>query len=264
MARTIDEIKQNMYDRQPSLFPELSTSGVAEWSLWVDVVAYAIWVFENIMDLFRADVEDKLSKQKPGSLPWLATKAYEFQFGDDLMVDANGIVKYATIDEAKKIVKRVSASESNGVISLKVAKLDNQTSLVPLDVNSGELLQFERYIEKLKYAGVKVDVVSLPADVLLYNVDVYFDPAYLESTITANVNAKLDEYRLSLPFNGMIYRSEVLNAILSAEGVVTAKINELTGTQSTITNIDVKYLLVAGYFNWDETSTLNLINNAGQ
>lgn len=260
--RTIDEIKQSMYDRQPSKFAELSTSNSAEWDLWVDVVAYAIWLFEGILSIFKADAEDKLTKIKPGTLDWLVEESYKFQYGYDLEVDEKGFLKYPIIDESAKIVKRVSASEADGVITLKVAKYDAQSNLAPLSVDEGELIQFQRYINNIMYAGSKINMVSLEGDSIKYTIDVYFNPVYQENTVTDNILAKLTEYKLGLNNKGLVYRTEFLNKILEAEGVVTAKITLLEGTSGVNTeSIDVKYLLVAGYFNYDATSVLNLINN---
>jgi len=260
--RTIDEIKQSMLDRQPAKFAELSTSNTAEWGLWVDVVAYAIWLFEGVLVLFKQGIEALLSTKKPGSLSWLAEKAYEFQYGYDLEVDENGILRYPITDESAKIIKRVSASESNGVVSLKVAAKDSEGDLVPLSTDTGELLSFQRYIDNIKYAGTKIDIVSLAADIIKYNVDLYFNPVYQESTVLDNIIEKLEEYRVNLNFNGIVYRTDFLNSILSAAGVVSAKINLMEGTQGGNTaTIDVKYLLVSGYFNYDDGSEFLFINN---
>jgi hypothetical protein len=260
--RTIDEIKQGIIDRQPSKFPELSSSNAAEWSLWLDVVAYAIWLFEGIMIVFKKDIESKLSTKKPGSIAWLVEKAYEFQLDYDLTVDDKGILKYNMLDESAKIIKRVSAIESDGVISLKVAKIDSQGNLVPLSTDNGEFLQFQRYIDSVKYAGTNFNIVSLDADTIKYVVDVYFDPVYLEATIQSNLDTVCDEYRLGLDFNGVVYRSEYYEKILSAQGVVTAKITSFDGIHGGNTeNIDIKRLLTSGYFNYDEASVFNLINN---
>ena len=140
MSRTIKEIEDAIIAKREELIPELSTSQSAEWRLWIYIFAYGTWLFEQIMDLFKSDVEEILANKQPGSLTWMVEKAKEFQLGHSLTVNSKGVLGYALTDEEAQIVKHASASENeDGDVLLKVAKVDSESGeLVPLNLTNGE------------------------------------------------------------------------------------------------------------------------------
>lgn len=260
--RTITEIESSLIERAPSL----SSSSAAEWRIWVSIFAYAIWLFEAIMDAFKADIETQIEKKQPGTLEWYRDTALAFQNGHTLAVDQWGVVGYATDDASARIVKHASVSESNGGLVLKVAGINEETQeLQPLNIGAGEFINFQRYMEKVKFAGTAIDYRTLSPDTVEYDVTVYFDTLYLESDVQTNILAALDDFRSNLSFDAKLYSSAFMNAILGVEGVVTAKINGLEVTPAPINGVpqatvavDVVTELASGYFNWSDDSTLTL------
>ena len=262
MARTTQEIYDSLAGQRETYIPEItSTSQSAEWKLWLWVFAYGIHLFEVVLDLMKSDVETKLANKQPGSLEWYIDTAKAFQLGDSLAVNTKGILSYAAIDATKQIVKHASAIEQDGEVLLKVAKYDEYGGLVPLSLTNGEFLQFQRYVENVKFAGTGITITTFEADVIYYEVTVYYDPAYLPDTVQQEVAEHLDAFRLELGFDGYFYSSDFVKAITNATGVKTAKITALTGTQGeTTAEIDVSYSVVAGYFNYDEGSVITMQN----
>lgn len=259
MARTLTEIRASLVDTQPGL----STSTAAEWRGWVEIFAYAIYLFEVVMDVFRADVEAQLSKKQPGTLEWYSEKALAFQNGYTLQVDQWGVVGYAVEDAAAKLVKHASVSEADGTVTVKVAGIDSDTNeLQPLSLTNGEFLNFQRYMEKIKFAGTATEYRTLPADVVMYDVNVYFDPLYLPTDVETRLIAALLAFRTDIGFDARLYRSEFVNAIQAVEGVKTVKVNSMTVMPSVgePVELDVVLELESGYFNFSDESVITMIN----
>jgi len=259
MARTLTEIRASLVERQPGL----STSATAEWRIWVEIFAYAIYLFEVVMDVFRADVEGQLARKQPGTREWYSEKALAFQNGHTLTVDKWGVVGYATVDDAAQIVKRASISEAGGTVTIKVAKINSETNeLEPLSLTDGEYLNFQRYMDAVKFAGTAVEYRSLPAYVVDYDINVYYDPLYLPSSVQADVLTALAAFRTAMGFDARLYKSDFVAVVQTVPGVKSVKVNSMTvtPTEGDIVAVDVVVELDSGYFNFSEGSTITMIN----
>ncbi|MFI3322080.1 MAG: hypothetical protein R3Y50_06100 [Rikenellaceae bacterium] len=84
MARTINEIEETITSNLEATFT-LSTSAAAEWRLWVHCMAYCIYSFEVVLDLFKAEMDADAEKEVAGSLTWYGEKCYDFQLGHELL-----------------------------------------------------------------------------------------------------------------------------------------------------------------------------------
>lgn len=269
MSRTQQEIEQVLDDNIGTAISNPSASAYAEWRIWKAIFARAIWIFENILDAFKVEIEAKVQTKQPGSLSWYYDRVMEFQGaedslgnfqGDELVVD-NGILRYQTPDPERRIIKRSSIKAANGQLSIKLAKELTETTYQAL--SSSEILAFNLYVESIKYPGTMVNVVSLEPDKLKYDLNIVYDPAYTLATIQANVASKLQEYQLSLGFDDRVYASKFIDKLMEAPGVVAVKSNSLQGYHSTSpgwTAIDIVYTLVSGYFNYDATSAATYTN----
>ena len=261
MARTTQEIYDGLVAKKNEQIPELSDSQSAEWRLWLWVFAYGVYLFELVLDVLKADVENLLANKQPGSLMWYIDKAKEFQLNDSLVVNSKGILSYAVIDEEKQIVKHASATEQDGELLLKVAKYDDNGDLVPLSLTNGEFLHFQRYIENVKFAGTSISTTTLNADLINYDIVIYYDPVYLPEAVEQSVINRLNSFRLELDYEGYFYSSDFMKAITGIPGVKTVKVNSLTGTQGQVTEaIDVSYLVKAGYYNFGEDAVVTMQN----
>jgi len=239
MARTITEILDAMIteketrteldnlqpkpDTSQTFLDDLTTtSKVAIWRLMFFVLAVAIFLHEKIFDLHEADVQAQAKVLIPGTTRHLRQLALDFQFGDVLQF-IDEIFQYATIDEAKQIVKRAAVIEVGGQVILKVAKL---TALVPDKLDSGELTAFQSYIGQVKTAGIQIIIITADADLLKIAYDIHFNPQLIQNTGesigtpgTFPVEDAINNFIQDLPFNGILNLTQLTDAIQLAEGV---------------------------------------------
>lgn len=264
MARTISDIETSIEARLSASF-ELSTSAAAEWRMWTHCVAYCIHLFELALDLFKEEMDADAKREVAGSLTWYRKKCFEFQNGHELVFSTTtGTLGYETADSEAQVVKvaSVSVSDTNTLV-IRVATFDNNGETVPLA--SQQTQNFKDYIDAIKFAGTRTQVISTDADLVRYSIQAWYDPAYPAESVRANILASLTALRTSQDFGGVIYRHEMLEAVTSVSGVVTAKIVSLSrkgSEDSSWTDIDTASRLHAGYFNYDtDHCTLTLTSN---
>lgn len=265
MARTIRNIQEDMAARMLAEEPGLSTSKVAEWRLWTYVVAAAIYAFEVLLDLFRSEVDEKTSKITPGSATWYHQMCLRFQNGYELKFDTKTALLYYEVDDPDACIIKVAAiSESRNSILLKVAKLDAGEIITPLDTE--ELRNFTGYVEAIKFAGLQTEIMSIPADLIRYDMEVFYDPAIPAVTVERNVKEALAAFRITQSFDAMFYPQKMVEAALAAVGVVTIRLNGVQRKKTT----DVVYESVgdmmelwAGYFDYaDSAMTMTSVKSA--
>ncbi len=260
MARTINEIQQAITADLTARRDGLSTSRVAEWRLWVWVVATAIHAFEVIHDQFRAEIDEAADKITPGTVRWYVEQCKRFQNGHELLFDPDTAqLYYAEDDPAARIIDVVAVTEGKERLSIKVAKLDEQGKIVPLTAD--ELHNFTGYVDSIKFAGIETVTVSTNPDKVRYNVEVYYDPAVPVTTVRERVVAALDAFRNEQDFNSMLYRQKFVAAIMAVPGVVTTDLKsmERKGTSmETFETVGVADELEAGYFDYTDDCTLTL------
>jgi hypothetical protein len=258
MARTIQEIESEIIaakEAQSQLDSLTSSSQTAIWRLWVYVIAVAHLALESLWDIFKIEVNELVASRRLGTPPWYVNIAKEFQLGDDLL--ETGL--YAVIDESKRIITRASFKEDDieSVLTLKVAKgVETPTAL-----STEELSQFRTYIQELKFAGTKVSVISLNADLLRGNLTVYYDGILNANATLTNIKQAIRDYLANLPFDGVLLRNELIEKIREVSGVEDCEVVSLRGVQgSTSYNIDRLYESQAGYIELDEDGfIINLI-----
>jgi hypothetical protein len=254
MARSTEEIYNSMVAHKATL-PELAgmytqsrTSFYAKL-LWL--VAYSHNLLEQFFDLFKKEIDDKLAQKEPGTSSWYVQILKEvYQDGDDLVVK-DGKITYNTIDESKRIISRASYKETGGQLKLKVAKGD---------INDGQALsaeertRVENFLERFKYAGTGIELISLNADKLRVEGTIYYNGIQDAAVVKTNVVEALRQYCLNLAEDGMVRRIKVVDAIQGVTGVIDADvtINGIAGV--TVTPITLSYETTAGYIIEDDTT----------
>lgn len=242
-----------------------SNSAVAEWLEIRDFVITLLIAFEAILEFFKKDVDTTIENKQPGSIYWWPLMVKEFQNGDSLIVD-NGVVKYATINPANKIITHVSVKERetgapniDTVLEVKVAKKSG-TNTVPL--TAPELDALKVYIQARRSPGVSFIAVSRPADVVKYALTVKYDVNYSLTDVQTGIEDALDTFKNNLDFDAVFYKSQLIAAIKGVPGVVSVVVvidMTLNSGAETVTNLAEEKELPAGYFVWDVTSTISLI-----
>lgn len=246
----VNDISQQLESEARAKFPQLSNSSVAEWKLWTGIMAIAIRAIQVVVDNFRAVVEQRLTYLRPGTLGWYVEISRSFQFGYSLQIKDDGSLGYTITDESARIVSAVAISESEDAVVIKVAKTDGSNLI---EFTPSERLAFQNYIESVKFVGTKTNIVSTAADMVRYQLVVYYDPAFDVSVLQTNIDQALISYKDNLGFDGVIFTQRLLQILLAVPGVVTLSLNSFTVAPSGggWSSIGLKYETQAGYFNYD-------------
>ena len=240
-----------------------------------DIVAYAIFAFELIMDTHKTEVDDALYNQKSGRLPWYRSKALAFQYGFDLLTDSDEFDNTGATDEqieASKIIKysAVNESEDESRVIIKIAG-ETDGELSPITAPQREA--FAEYFQEIRYAGVKLTIINYLPDLLYLNLTIYRDPLVLasngQSILNGNfpVNDAIEEYMRELPFNGEFVIAHFIDKLQQVDGVLIPVANniesawidpELDAYGDPI-SIPVKRIPESGYFKVDNFDNINYV-----
>lgn len=274
MARSIGVIQKEMLDSitaDENLAGLNSQSKVSIYRLIVFIVAFSIWVLENLFDTHKKEVEDIIEAKMPHRPSWYRTKAKAFQYGFALITDTDKYDNTGFTDDQvlnSKIIKYAAVTPSAGQILIKIA---TETAGVLAPITAGQKASFDAYILEIADCGVKYIVVNHLPDILLLNLQIFRDPLVLDSSGMSIINGNypvqdaINEYMKELPFNGELVLAHFIDKLQKAEGVVVPHIINAESKAIDInTNqyldaapINVKTVPVSGYFtipNFDNVS----------
>lgn len=235
MARTVTQIHDGMLTDISSnevLSEYLNSNSIyAIYRLFTFIIAYAIWVFENILDNHFFEINDKLANQKAGTLPWYRAMALRFQYGFDLVQDKdffdNGTATEEQI-EASKIIKYAAVNEAEDS-SRVILKIAGETDGILSNFEDFEQVEaIEAYINEIRVAGVEVTIINYKADKLYLNLRIKRDSLLLTDTgmskLEGNypVNEALQEFMKELKFNGELQLSLLIDKLQIIPGVLDA------------------------------------------
>lgn len=233
MSRTINEIynealKERSKRMELAEFDSNSKMSIMNGLTWV--AAAIIHSFETLLDVFAVDISEVINSRINGTPIYYANALLQYQKGDTLSVREDGLAfGYAEIDPGKQIITQVSYTEStddsnlDSKLILKVAtgEKGNLTAIPKED-----LVPIIAYINKIKFAGTRVEVTSHDGDVLIPRLTIYYDGAIQESEIYSKIEDKLKDYIMNIPFDSSVYVSKVIEAIRNADHVTDVHIDE--------------------------------------
>lgn len=271
MARTIQEIydaiaaeKSSMsslnalqpgVDSAQDLLSDVaSPSKVADWRLWIWLVAVVVHLFERSMDIFTAEIDEKVLATKSHSLPWYQLRALAFQYGHALAFNTE-LEKYEYLvdDEAARIVAKASTEELNSYVLVKVTK---EAGIL----TTGELVAFKAYMDNVKDAGTPIFAISEPADQFKITADIYYDPqvlapngSLLSDGAVFPVIDQLEAYKESIGFNGLLEKTKMVDYMQKAEGILNPVLRVLEAKSHTdpYQIVDVYYKPYSGHYALD-------------
>lgn len=267
MARTIAQIQKSIIDAKNTdtiigsggTSPLSSTSNVAIWLLWTYIVAVCQWTLENLFDAHKAEVNSIIANQKPHTLQWYVSKAKAFQYGVVLPTDSDAYAIVPPIDPSVLIVSYAAAVELSSLIRIKTARLIGGV-LAPL--SGGQLTSLAAYMNRIKDAGVRLQVTSGNADNLQPALNIFYDPlviddsgARIDGTDPAPIKSAINIFLDSLPFNGLFILNFLTDTLQAVEGVrIVQVVNAQANYGSTAyVPIYVEYIPDAGYLVLDES-----------
>jgi hypothetical protein len=282
MARDINEILQEIraafvanptlaqaygFDTTKSFDEQFSKVSVEAVDTYI--VAAALAMGEKIQESDKNEITAIVERNRIGTGPWYVEMARHFQWNENvqyfIIVDpVSGTIDYNIVEPADRIVLQAAYVETaNKEVIIKVAA-GVPGALHPL--TDAQATDFLNYLKKIKIAGIILNIVNLPADVIRMQANVYYDRAYNTTQLRQMIIDALNGYSVSLQFNGVVLRNAIIDAVQSVAGVVDIDIVQLeAATGEIVYEIDRAYATAAGYFNFqndDVWPLINLIPNA--
>lgn len=253
MARSINDIIVDIDAQIASNIPALnSPSLVAVWRLIRYVVALAIYTHETLWDIHKLELEEIASATISGTARWYADMVLKWQYGFPMTFNP-GTYKYYYNDTtsagaiASRIVKHVAAIENSGGLVLKVAG-DNSGVLSQLA--PAEVIALETYIDRIKFAGARTSVISLPPDKIRFKADVYYDGVLALTDFKTQFEPAFEAYLRAIYFNGSYNTNEHIDALQNVAGFKDILFNNIEASFVIGTWLPVvrSYAPVSGYF----------------
>lgn len=278
MARTLEAIQTSIkvsIRTYPSLdtylFPEDGGSSVGVFNIIIYVVSAAMFVFESMLDIFQAAVQDIADRAPSGNAKWVQRQILNFQYGDVVTL-VDFVPTYSPVDESARIITRASVKElASGVLAIKVAK-GTVPSLSAL--SAPELAALKDYYfgtsttEGIGFAGVRTTFINLEADRMRVQATIYFFGQYIEADVKAAVIVAIDDFFANfstVAFDGTVFMIKLIDAIQAVSGVSRVVLEDIKARAQTVvlgsaTTIDLQgyYSTVAGYLISEDTASNTL------
>lgn len=200
--------------------------------------------------------------------------ALAFQYGAALTIVDSQTYRYgyATINPDQQIIKQLAISSTdNGLIVMKVAKIDNDGYITPL--LAGELQSFLDYMSSFLPLGFQMQITSAePAVLNCTSLYIRYSKEYSLSVITQQIKDVFLSFQAYLRGDDPLYVNDIESAIKSAPGVRDAYFNNISVTDSSkedpITPVNGQITIPAGYFNFArelvEVQSVNPVEPTGK
>jgi hypothetical protein len=281
MARTIQEIKQQMtkawmqddtvhskYGIKIEIDNESGDKIIPDFedtfkkshieNILFYIVAFAIHIYERLFDTQRDELTTYVNAMRPHTAAWYIKMIKQYQEGDQFN-ESTGC--YDTIDVEKQKVKHCALSTTqNGMLVFKIAGEDKEGNLIKIELP--EINPIQNYIDRVKDAGVRCQIISNEPDKFTCNIDIIYDPILLnvngskigESSSFPVLDA-IHNYFTSFPFNSIYSNMKLTDAIQTVPGVLVVQITnsnakpEING--ATWVSIPSTYNPRAGYMTFE-------------
>lgn len=268
MSRTLTEIYNEAVETRNKYLELTELTNDSKMSIinaftWVTVAA--IYSFETLLDVFTTDIAKTFTQRINGTSAYYANAMLKWQYGDDLIINDEGTAfHYATEDTTKRLITHVSYQEyyneefKDNILILKVASGEGR-SLSQL--SDEELIAARAYLNQIKFAGVKCNVVSRRGDVLVPRLTVYYDGAITKEELYDNIDTALIDFIVNMKFDSLVYSQKIIDAIQKVEHVTDVHIDHEASVEQGIfiaqyndnnelgplTKIERKCYLASGY-----------------
>ena len=271
MARSVATIQALIvtnFQAQPELAAANSTSKRAIWYLLTFIVATAINVFEQLLDLFKANITAIVALSAPATPQWLQAKIFNFQYSATNPQNIqliNTVPTYAVVDPTLLLITRASVKTSlANTVAIKAAKLTPPVALL-----APELSALQSYINSIGIAGINYTVTSANPDQIFIQATIFYQGTYA-AIILQSVTAAIATFLANLAFDGSMKVSDLENTIRNVTGVndvvlqnVTVRRDQDTVAQGTVliqnqTEVARLWATIAGYMVAENTAGYTL------
>ena len=236
MARSVAEIKKTMTDafmadetiREKYGLSERDTFGGSFSSVSLEnilffILAACYHVLEMIFEQHKTDVENKISKAVVASVPWYHKMALAFQWGDSLVLNEQTFLyEYAVTDESKQVVKYAAVRDMGTNVQILVS---GDTGGRPSALAGDVLAVFKEYMNRVKVAGVILNISSRESDRLMIHATVTADPLVFDEQGrllrdgSKPVEDAIAGHLKSIVYGGTFNKTRLVDAIQRVEGV---------------------------------------------
>lgn len=243
MARSVAEIKKTMTDafmadatiREKyglSVNDTFSSkfSSVSIENILFFIVAACCHVLEVLFDYHKADVEEKISMAVVASVPWYYRMALAFQYGDSLVLnERTQQYEYASIDESKLVVKYAAVRDKGTSVQILVSGDEGGN---PVALSNDVLTVFKQYMNRVKVAGVILNITSKESDNVTVTATITIDPLVLNengellSDGSKPVEEAITSYLKHIIYGGTFNKTRLVDVIQAVEGVVDVELKE--------------------------------------
>ena len=268
MSRTLTEIYNEAVETRNKYLELTELTNDSKMSIinaFTWVTAAAIYSFETLLDVFTTDIAKTFTQRINGTSAYYANAMLKWQYGDDLIINDEGTAfHYATEDTTKRLITHESYQEyyneefKDNILILKVASGEGR-SLSQL--SDEELIAARAYLNQIKFAGVKCNVVSRRGDVLVPRLTVYYDGAITKEELYDNIDTALIDFIVNMKFDSLVYSQKIIDAIQKVEHVTDVHIDHEASVEQGIfiaqyndnnelgplTKIERKCYLASGY-----------------
>lgn len=198
-------------------------------------LAYVIAVAQNYDDQLRdaavAQIEAFIFP--PGNTLWYQQQVLLFQYGDILQLNAFYIPEYPIIDPTARIISNCTVDEQpNSSLLIKVCKSIGGVKTPLLSIEKSALAS---YLDKLKFAGTGIQVISQDSDRLYIAGNIYYNGEIGETTMRANVRTAIQAFCDNLQFDGSILLSKIENSFEQCPGMIDYSFTSVKARSSSVT-----------------------------
>lgn len=267
-----NETIQERYELVPGQTFEQQFSKVSIENILFNVIAFAIWLFEKLIDQNQTEIHEQIANSRIHTQKWYRQMALDFMYGyaldDSDKYDTTGLTDEQIA--AAKIIANAAPVKMQGYLRMKVVKREGN-ELAPL--SPAELNAFESYMNYVTDAGTYVVPTTNVADDLKLTLDIYYndqilagDGSRLDGTASTPVLDAIKDYLKSLRFNGSFIESKLEKEIEAVQGVNMVKIVDAASKyglyeyDTTINpnagKINEVRVADAGYMKLDEANTV--------
>jgi hypothetical protein len=230
----------------PDLSALDSSSAFAYRNLFRTIIAKAIRLHELLFDNFKADVDILAARAVPGTGPWYLERVKEFQYGDIVQILDDFTVGYSLLEPTKQIITKAAITKVDGDLAVKCRKL---AGALTADEQTG----LSAYLNKIKFAGTDIIIISINDDLLQITGNFYYDPEIALADIKADLDAQAEEYLANLEFNGLFYVSKlesILSLVLGYKDFELLTIQASSDSGSTYAPVERIYNPVSGIISY--------------
>jgi hypothetical protein len=220
-----------------------ATNGVIATIIYV--VAVVISLRTQLFAKWKEEVKGLYESSRYGTWSWWIETAKRWQVGYSTVV-IDGEVGYEKIDENAKIIKAAMVRQNGRSIAVYVAKMENNR-LVALNEKKEELSSFQQYLNNVKPLGVYVVAVSKEADKVKIEADIVYNGELSKEAMDKAVSERLNEYFTNLEFGATIYKAQIIEEIMSIEGVVDVALEVSVVSSGVERVLERSIALEAGY-----------------